>query len=520
MIIIYFALHLDCFDDYTDLNYRRQDQISVFTATYALNKKPREAQACANLKGQSYQINVYIGDAIFSTTSVFNPEDKTFTLQTTCQTGNCDYNNVKQYQIGSFQIVFLETDFILQGVVNSMQFRWYDKTNCFKYNQAEFSTVPANAYIDTKYDPITTCTTQPVNNNLFIDTYTNDELWSSVAATVLDVGATNNVNYISQLTNRKVMCTPSDTACINSLTQNLNPAIVKLEQALRTSVQFTKANGDQFTYNETVYANFERVKSPYDDLCFKDVKVWINKDRMIFESDPIFGNCPKDVMSSIFNYTSMRKEVVFYDTVDGKQNKVHLIMLQADLIFDQVTTSSFTCEQMETPTECQQFLDKYYVSLNANGFTNKQYINVVYYMVNNGVDVQKFEFGAVLVQDKYLDVRISMFGTYCCVNLTTEERGIQQVTMIISQRKEFKGIFDLHITDDEQYCKHIDTSMMREMDNYNEEITADILVNGISAGVDKLDLQFNGTQYWEAILTMVGLTLVSIPISYLVWKKG
>ncbi|CAL6060313.1 Conserved_hypothetical protein [Hexamita inflata] len=520
MIILHFVLHLDCFDTYTSVNYGRQDQISVFTATHALNLKTREAQACANLKGQSYQINVYIGDAIFSTTDVFNPEDKTFTLQTTCQTGNCDYNNVKQFQIASFQIVFLETDFILQGVVNSMQFRWYDKTNCFKYNQAEFSTVPANAYIDTKYDPITTCTTQPVNNNLFIDTYTNDELWSSVAATVQDVGATNNVNYISQLTNRKVMCTSSDTACINSLTQHLNPAIVKLEQALRTSVQFTKASGDSFTYNETVFVNVERVKSPYDDLCFKDVKLWINKDRMHFQTDPIIGNCPENVMSSIFTYTSMRKEIVFYDNVNGQEIKIHLITPTHQFEFDKVTSSSITCAQMDTPTECQSFLDKYYVSLNANGFTNKQYINVVYYMVNDGVDVQKFEFGAVLVQDKYLDVLISIFGTYCCLNLTTSERGIQQVTMSVSQRTEFKGVFDLLVNDDVQYCMHMDTNIMREMDNYNEAIEADILINGISAGVDKLDLQFNGTQYWEAILTMVGLVVVSVPLSYLVWKKG
>ncbi|CAL6109915.1 Conserved_hypothetical protein [Hexamita inflata] len=519
-MIFYFVLFLDCFDTNTQLNYGRQDQISVFTATYARNLKAREAKACANLKGQKYQINIFLGDAIFSATEIFNPDDLTFTLYTSCTTGNCDYNNVKQFQIASFQIQFLDTDFQLLGVVNSMQFRWYDKTNCFKYNQIEYSTVPTNAYVDMIYDPITTCVTQPVNDNLFIDSYSNDQIQTTIAVTIQDVGATNNVNYISQLTHRKVIYASNNTAGIDILAKNLNPAIIRIEQALRTSVQFTKANGDSFTYNETVYAHFERVKSPYDDLCFKDVKVWINKDRMSFQSDPIIGNCPQDVMSKTFNYTSMRKEVVFYDTVDGKQIIFHLIMLQADLIFDQVTTSSFTCEQMETPTECQQFLDQYYVSLNANGFTNKQYINVIYYMENNGVDVQKFEFGAVMVQDKYLDVRVSMFGTYYCVNLTTEERGIQQVTMIISQRKEFKGIFDLDVTDDVQYCKHIDTSMMREMNNYNEEITADLLINGISSGVEKLDLQFNGTQYWEAILTMVGLILVSIPISYLVWKNG
>ncbi|CAL6083483.1 Conserved_hypothetical protein [Hexamita inflata] len=518
-MIFQFVLLLDCFDTNTQLNYGRQDQISVFTATHSKNlKKAREA--CANLKGQKYNINIFLGDAIFSTIDVFNPEDNTFTLYTTCQTGNCNYNNVKQFQIASFQIEFLDTDFQLQGVVNSMQFRWYDKTNCFKYNQIEFSTVTTNAYVDMIYDPITTCITQPVNDNLFIDSYSYDQMQTTIAVTIQDVGATSNVNYISQLTHRKVIYASNDTQGIGILTKNLNPAIVKLEQAFRTSVQFIKANGDSFTYNETVYANFERVKSPYDDLCFQDVKVWINKDRMIFLSDPIIGNCPQDVMSKMFNYTSMRKEVVFYDTVDGKKINVHLIMFQAELLFDQVTTSSFTCEQMETTAECQQFLDKYYVSLNANGFTNKQYINVIYYMVNNGVDVQKFEFGAVLVQDKYLDVRVSMFGTYCCVNLTTEERGIQQITMIISQRKEFMGMFDLDVTDDVQYCKHIDTSMMRDMNNYNEEITADLLINGISSGVEKLDLQFNGTQYWEAILTMVGLILVSIPISYLVWKKG
>ncbi|CAL5982519.1 Conserved_hypothetical protein [Hexamita inflata] len=318
-MIFQFVLLLDCFDTNTQLNYGRQDQISVFTATHSKNLKTREAQACANLKGQKYQINVYIGDAIFSTTDVFNPEDKTFTLQTTCQTGNSNYNNVKQFQIASFQLEFLDTNFQLQGVVNSMQFRWYDKTNCFKDNQAEFSTVPSNAYIDMIYDPITTCKTEPVNNSLFIDSYTNDVLQTSVAATVQDLGARNKVNYISQLTHRKVNCASNDTTSIDILTQNLNPAIVKLEQALRTSVQFTKANGDSFTYNETVYANFERVKSPYDDLCFQDVKVWINKDRMSFQSDPIIGNCPQDVMSSIFNYTSMRKEVVFYDTVDVRK---------------------------------------------------------------------------------------------------------------------------------------------------------------------------------------------------------
>ncbi|CAL5986434.1 Conserved_hypothetical protein [Hexamita inflata] len=523
LFILKISYSLDCFDSTTSVNYGRQDEDLSFTAVYSTSLKTREAAACANLKGQPYIIQIFIGDATFSTTSTFTPADKTFTLQAICETGNCDYNNIKQFQIASFQITFQQTDFTLQGVVMSMKYRWYDKTDCFDGNQVEFSTELNNAYYDSYFTPISSCTTAPVDNTLYIDSIIDNSQWTSVAATVQDLGATTTTNYISQITHRKVTCANGDMPCLIGISNNLSPAVVQFEQAFRTKVSVTKANGDNFIFNETVLATFQRIKSPYDDLCFQNVKIWIQQNGMKFETNPIVGACPATTMAQKFIYQSLRKEVVFVDIVNGQEVKTHLIMPIKELLFDEVQTATYTCDQMTTVDLCKTFLSKYYISLNQNGLSSNQYISVMYYMVNNmGSDVQKFAFNALLEQNYYLDVTINLYGTMCCVNITTTQTGIQQQTVTITQAAtnlQFKGVFDLLINDDVQYCRDIDTTIQRQMDNYNEERTYDLLINGVSVGLQSFDFNFAGQQYWEAILTMVALIVVSIPMSFLVWKR-
>ncbi|CAL5979300.1 Conserved_hypothetical protein [Hexamita inflata] len=360
MLDLVLTLHLNCFAINSSAEYQKQTRQVRFTGSPNLLLTDDELKICQQiLNSRTCIASIFIGTQTFQVQNVQFYALKTFYFDVSCKVNNgCQYSDINQYSIATFELNFDDINVILTGVAGKFFVRIFNRLECHSGTIAVFN----SHEFDLKLSPVESCLTRPSSDQMKTTVYLNEKQMFSLSEKISDnVDSPSSLSqFIAHVSHLDFDCSTLNnkdkTSCNKVLTQLSQREQQYFDISVSVPIQI-RYQKQTVIFNQQVKFSVKIVNHEIPQDCFSRVELTVFDNQMLINAYPgVLTKCSTNYFSQ-FQFDQMQFSVSIAEFDDYSGFKILASSPIPDYKFGELYTKYITCDELKI-TNCSDLLQQ------------------------------------------------------------------------------------------------------------------------------------------------------------------